>query len=141
MRYRYPLIPPNLLNLCREKKKSFHNAWCIFLKLAQKISTLDSKWERETNQLDMHTWSKPISFSKTWILTICFLFPWKSTNPGSGDLGHIKGFDVKDTVEELYSPSIWNFYNNEQMQWLWLQSKKSETWLLVSWKLETCEMG
>jgi hypothetical protein len=31
----------------------------------------------------------------------------------------------------LYSPSIWNFYNNEQMQWVAMATEKEKKWNLM----------
>lgn len=61
----------------------------------------------------MPTWSKPISLSKTWTLSVCLRFPYKSKAPGGGDFGHfgrnsgeLPKEDPDEEEEEWLRPSI-----------------------------------
>lgn len=121
-------------NMEKENKLCF----CTYINVASSSTILTVvKRVKQLNRLRIEkqqTWSKPISLSKTWTLTICLRLPYKSRAAAGGDLGPIGD----STNEDLHALSItffklaikrahntisfYFYYKGEIMQWPLLSS-------------------
>lgn len=121
------------------KKQIWKRKQTLLLHIYQWSSTILTVVRRvkQLNRLRIEkqqTWSKPISLSKTWTLTICLRLPYKSRAAAGGDLGPIGD----STNEDLHALSItffklaikrahntisfYFYYKGEIMQWPLLSS-------------------